>query len=113
MSNTLSWCINKAILIPTLVAGLVYNVDGALNVGVFMIWFGAVLSPLLVNDTAARMYAEDPLRAPSAVVAVTWAFIAGLLVWYGYMWTAVAGIVSAILVEASRKRGENLVGEKV
>lgn len=89
------WWLLYALGWALLYGAFVLNLDGALYVLKFCIWFMAVLAPLLLTEAAIAKSVEEPPMPLRSVMGQlrSWAALA-LLVWFGHIATGAAlGVV--------------------
>lgn len=88
MNSIKSLAIN-CLIIALLWIGLVEGVDGARNLGLFVVWVSIVLSFfVLVFDDVRNELVKKGASVPRSISVPTDFFIIGILAWTGYAVTA-------------------------
>lgn len=104
-----NWIIWRAGLLILLVAGLCYEVEGALRLGLFLIWASFFISWFCCNDKMLKA-ASLPLKfskiSDQAILAYDLTVL-GLLGWFGHFFAATAWTVQIIILWGARKRAKN------
>lgn len=102
----------SATLVAALYAGLFMGVNGALNVGLFIVWSAFVLSLFCLSTTMQKSMAEKERPFPGWFsVSVDIAALA-MLAWSGYMLSSAAWLAAMILVHGARSAGEKMIKEE-
>ena len=90
MFNAIRWAALNFSIVGAFLYGTIYNIEGFLNIGVFMLWFTAIIGLLLFSkDSAKRMLEDKPNWTPSVSPWVDVTFdviVLGMLLFYGYIW---------------------------
>ncbi len=101
--NWLFW--NGIVVILTYLA-LVQGVQGAANVVMFFIWFGALMSTTFLTSTIVETIAKRYKHAPQWYHKVDVLFdllFTCFLLWYAWYFTAAAYMVSVMFTLAAKK----------
>jgi hypothetical protein len=100
--------------------GLAYDVEGALNISLFIAWAISLLSLVFLSEEfQKKVFEEQPKSAVPAWFDTCFDLvIIGMFVWYGAIFTAIAYSIHLILVIGYRKNREDyflkkLKGEEV
>ncbi len=80
--------------------GLVHQVEGALNIGLFLVGVMFVFSFFLLSPDIEKAISKTPAWAMARSVAFDLAAL-GLLLWHGWIWTAIALAWSATIAFGS------------
>lgn len=107
--RTLRWVLMNGLMLGGLVAGLVYGIDGARNVGLFMVWFCFVGSWGVFSEDLQKEVAKEnkPPAVPPWIDGMLDSSVVVLLVWHSLWISAVAYTLHILfLAHLRRKVGE-------
>jgi hypothetical protein len=110
----LSYCIIKTLFVTLLYLALVSNLAGAQNLLIFLIWLTFLVS-LLVNSEQVidKLIKNPPLGITfpkfQSVSFMYQMVIVGILVWYGWIFTACAYLIQIILVSTAMSTVRNRI----
>lgn len=92
MKQTLNWWAFQVFLSALAYAALGLEIEGALNVLKFLVWFLAVLLPFgMLDESIARSAAKPPVKwAPRGVAWIVDLSILVALVWCDHTFTGIA-----------------------
>jgi hypothetical protein len=102
MFRFLSYLVLNVIVACLLWFGLVEGVQGAQNLGLFIVWVLAVMSVFFVTDDVAKAVAAKGFSAPYWFDLLFDLFIVGLLVWHSCYWSGSAYVFHMLMVVSLR-----------
>lgn len=100
----------NGLMFGALYFGLVHNVEGALNLGLFMVWGCIVLAFLAPFAIKAAIKLRKPEEGPWDIASVPGWFdglfdltIVAMLAWHGYAWTAALYVFQTLVSQSVRQ----------
>ncbi len=100
----LNWFVTTAVFDAALYFGLVHGIQGAANIAQFYIWLTFLFSWLALSDNAVRDAQNRGLPGlPEWVFGLQNITVLAALLWYGWIWCAVAWLVKSILASRFRR----------
>lgn len=88
--------------------GLVEGVQGAQNVGLFVIWVMSVMSLFFGIGDVAKAVAKKGFSAPYWFDVLFDLFIVGLLTWHDCYWSGAAYVVHMVMLAGLRSNVEKI-----
>jgi hypothetical protein len=115
IKQTVMYFVINGIFAYCTVMGLMYGVEGALNLSLFIAWAISLLSLAFLSDEFQKKVFEEQPKSPVPAWIDTGfdLFIIGMFVWYGAIFTAIAYSIHLILVLGYRKNREEYFVEKL
>jgi hypothetical protein len=100
--HAINW-VSRAIFASLLWFGFVHDVGGARNIALFLVWCGAVLSPLMLTKSAVMDRANrDPDSAIAEHGGNVWRIaVVQFLAWHGALASAIAWALFAVIFVVS------------
>ncbi|MCB8748351.1 hypothetical protein LHU53_15730 [Rhodoferax sp. U2-2l] len=96
--RVLQWAIPNALFGVALYFGVVEGVQGAANIAQFIIWFTFAISWVSLSDAfVRRVRAEGPSPIPASLGLSFDLAALALLLWYGWIFSAIALAVRTML----------------
>jgi hypothetical protein len=112
MMRTFVWFLVNGLMLNSLLAGLVYGIQGAMNVGIMMVWITVYLRFCMLYSKAVDEVVSEG-HEPAVPMPVSWALdlsVVLLLAWFGWIWTASFYLIAAMIqfsaLDAAKKRAK-------
>jgi uncharacterized membrane protein YhaH (DUF805 family) len=101
MKNVIQWLLFNTFLVLTLYVGIVLEIEGARRLGLFAVWFSAVVCLLVATAECKKKL--KPRGYPAWLNVVVDTAIVGFLVWHGYVVTGAVCLLGLIVYEDAMK----------
>ena len=97
------WIIANFGMIAALWFGLVEGIDGALNIGILMVWFATLTSFFMLNEkvTDDLIKKQGGRSVPDWVSWASGVTVVLILTWHGWLWTAGAFLLAAFVQQGA------------
>jgi hypothetical protein len=104
--KAIRWALWNGAMVSLLWAGLAMDMAGPRNVGLFVVWYFAIISLGTFSNEVRKRCAANPEwpSTPGWVDGAVDLFIAGLLVWHGRWWAGGAWTIHALLMMVLREK---------
>lgn len=100
----LSWLVTVTLFNVALYFGLVQGIQGAANIAQFYIWFAFLFSWFALSDLCVRdVQKKGLLGIPEWIFGLQNFTVLAALLWFGWIWCAVAWLVKSILSSRFRR----------
>lgn len=112
--KALLWTLVNGAMIAALWFGLVEGIDGALNVGLVMVWFAIVTSLfMLSSEVTGKLIREHGGRSvPDWLNWVSDIAVILILAWHGWLWTAGFFLFAAFIQQGALTQAKERIAKE-
>ena len=98
MKRILEWLAINTIFVIALYFALFENVIGAQRLVIFFTWFTAISALMVMHPDTTATLRKTGRAIPAWIDAMYDAAVLGLLVWFGWWWTAIGYLIHVSLL---------------
>lgn len=107
MIKFLRYLLIKAVFVGFVVAGVMYEIEGAKNVVIFWVVLLSVISPCMLTKKSEQEFAKNGRRSSVMLETLVSLWSVFIFVWHGWFWCAGLTIFTLlmyhVMVDGSKK----------